>query len=353
MQPKIEPSSEVKQAYTRARRLFQAGELNAAKDAVKAVIELSPQFASGRRLCADILTALGQFAAARAQLNHALRLFPDSASQRRPIHLHLATTFIKEGDLAGALLVLRSSDLKPVGDLEIAILPQLGYLLTLCEAHEEALEVFEAALLTRPSDPLFLFNCAAANRAMGNLKRAEKLYDRTLILNPEDWEAYKNRSDLRKQSPDNNHVALLCRILTRKDLPEVAKIQLNFSLAKEYEDLGDYLLSFESLQRGSKARRKTIDYRLNNDLSVMSDIEGKFHGKFLSHNAVPRSQGEEIIFVLGMPRTGSTLLDRVLCASGEVISAGEPDTFARLLLRQAGIDGDVSRGNNEIGRAHV
>ena len=337
MYPRVEPSSEAKQAYTVARKYFRAGNLYAAQQAAETVLRAAPQFASGRRLYADILVGLGQFPEARLQLEKALSLFHDERAGRRPIQLHMATTFIREGDIAGALRVLQSSDLAPVEDLEIGVLTQLGYLLTLCESHQKALAIFEAALIKRPDDPLFLFNCAAANRAMGNLERAEALYDRVLALNPEDWEAYKNRSDLRRQTPDNNHIPELKQQLQRKDLPAVASVQLHFSLAKEYEDLGDYPASFDCLQQGCQSRRKAIDYRLERDVSVMSEIADKFCADFLADGDVPDSQGQGVIFILGMPRTGSTLLDRLLCASGEVESAGEPDTFARVLLQEAGI----------------
>ena len=352
MQPKAhlnpEPNNEAKQAYVKARELFRSGNLKAARETVKAVIVSSPGFASGRRLYADILIGCKQFSAAREQLQRALQLFPDSIDRRRPIRLHIATTFVREGDLAGATGVLQSSDLEPVDSLDVALLSQFGYLLTLCESHEKALQVFEVALRKRPDDPLFLFNGAAANRAMGNLKRAEALYDRALSLNPEDWEAYKNRSDLRKQLPSNNHVSELRQLLARDVLPAVAKVQLNFALAKEYEDLGEYSSSFEALQQGCAQRRKAIDYQLHSDLSIMKDIASTFTENFLTQRKVPESCGREIIFILGMPRTGSTLLDRVLCASGDVTSAGEPDTFARLLLQEASGEIDVSNGQNPI-----
>ncbi|MBY6210035.1 sulfotransferase [Microbulbifer agarilyticus] len=336
MQTAVEPNSEAKQAYIRARQYFRSGNLSAAQSAAEEVIRHSPGFASGRRLYADILMGCNQFAAARDQLDSALQLFPNQVDRRRPILLHKATSFVREGDLAGALGVATSADLKPVEALDAAMLSQLGYLLTLCESHEAALRVFEHALTQQPDDPLFLFNCAAANRAMGNLERAEQLYDRVLALNPQDWEAYKNRSDLRKQNAKRNHIPELQQQLVQRDLPEVARVQLQFALAKEYEDLGQYADSFAALQQGCEVRRKSIDYQIDRDLSVMSDIAARFTSEFLAGCDIPSDFGKEIIFVLGMPRTGSTLLDRVLCASGDVVSAGEPDTFARLLVREAG-----------------
>ncbi|WP_231758687.1 tetratricopeptide repeat-containing sulfotransferase family protein [Microbulbifer elongatus] len=343
-----EPSSEAKQAYTRARKLFQSGHLREAEEVARTVVELSPGFASGRRLYADILMAGQKFSAARSQLQQALTLFPGMAPRRWPILLHIATSYVREGDIAGALGTLQSADFEDLELLDSATLSQLGYLFTMCESHEHALVVFETAVTKQPEEPLLLFNCAAANRAMGNLERAEILYDRVIALRPDDWEAYKNRSDLRKQKANRNHVGELSALVTRDRLPEQAAIQLNYALAKEYEDLEEYAASFAALEKGAKSRRKNIDYQLSRDLSVMTEIADVFDRNFLSGRAVPCEQGQEVIFVLGMPRTGSTLLDRILCASGEVASAGEPDTFARLLLQQAATDCERDETRNVI-----
>ncbi|WP_051687228.1 sulfotransferase [Microbulbifer sp. HZ11] len=343
-----EPSNEVKQAYTKARKLFQSGNLQEAERVIRKVIELSPEFASGRRLCADILIGRQQFSAARSQLQQALALYSDNFPRRRPILLHMASSYLREGDIAGAIAVLQSAEFENAESLDTSTLSQLGYLLTVCECHQRALSVFELAMSKQPDEPMLLFNCAAANRAMGNLERAETLYNQVIALKPDDWEAYKNRSDLRKQTADRNHISELCVLAESEGLPEVAEVQLNFALAKEFEDLGDFKASFAALQKGAQSRRKNIDYQVDRDVSVMAEIEDVFDQDFLSGKEVPEDQGRDIIFVLGMPRTGSTLLDRILCASGEVTSAGEPDTFARLLLQSASESGRYNKGGNII-----
>lgn len=331
----FEPSAEARTAFTAARKHFLLGELAKAQYWAEAVIGLAPSYISGMRLNADILIHRGMYHAARTQLQNALEKLSGLPEKQLPVLLHLATSYFREGDLAGALKTLRRSEFESLGSINTAILSQLGYLHTLCESHERALEIYENILLRDPKVPENLFNCAAANRAMGNLERAEALYDCALELNPQDWEAYKNRSDLRRQSADKNHIHELEALLASEDLPDFAKIQLSFALAKELEDLGDYSPSFNVLRHGSAVRRQHIEYSVSRDLDTMSAIAQRFAAEFLSESTVPQDRGRNIIFVLGMPRTGSTLLDRILSAAPDVVSAGEPDTFARFLVNEA------------------
>ena len=330
-----EPSSEAKKAYTAARKHFLLGDLAKAQHWADAVLELSPFFISGIRLNADILIHRGLYEAARAQLHSALQKLSDQPEKQLPVLLHLATSYFRQGDLASTLETLRLPEFGRLDAISTATLSQLGYLHTLCESHAPALEIYETILSREPEVAENLFNCAAANRAMGSLERAEQLYDRAIALNPQDWEAYKNRSDLRRQTGDRNHVRELEALLATDNLPDFAKIQLNFALAKELEDLGECPRSFSALQRGSEVRRHHIEYSISRDLDTMSAIAQRFGRDFLAESTVPLDRGDNLIFILGMPRTGSTLLDRILCAAPDVVSAGEPDTFARMLLGAA------------------
>ncbi|WP_295797252.1 tetratricopeptide repeat-containing sulfotransferase family protein [uncultured Microbulbifer sp.] len=340
-----EPGADARKAFAAARKYFLRGNLSDAQRWAEAVLDLAPSYISGRRLLADILIQRGMHQAARAQLRQALQLSSEQPDKRLPVKLHFATSYFREGDLASALQTLRSTEFAALAKIKTSTLGQLGYLHTLCESHETALEIYEAVLLREPNSAENLFNCAAANRAMGNLERAEALYDRAIQLNPQDWEAYKNRSELRRQSTDRNHVRQLEAQLMDDNKPDFAAIQLNFALAKELEDLGDYSRSFSVLQSGSEVRRKHIEYDVARDLDTMSAISGNFAADFLSAPEVPHDRGKNIIFILGMPRTGSTLLDRILCAAPGVVSAGEPDTFARLLLQVAAESGNAQDEN--------
>ncbi|AMX03599.1 hypothetical protein A3224_14325 [Microbulbifer thermotolerans] len=318
--------------YPSAVAYFRAGELDKALRAAEEVLRVDSGAIKARRLLADIHVAKGNFPRALHFLEQALALLPGDSTGYFRVAVHRAGVLLRAGDLAGAAAALDNCDLSRTQDIDL--LTQAGYIYTLCARYDHARKNYERALSLAPENPQIIFNCAAANRAMGDLERAERLYDRAIALVPEDWEAYKNRSDLRRQTEKNNHIAQLRQLLARPGLPQRARVQLNFALAKELEDLALYPESFAALERGCAARRAGIRYNLQRDLAVMAEIASTYGAALMDGQSCDNTQGEGILFILGMPRTGTTLVDRILTAVPGVVSAGEPDTFARLLGHQ-------------------
>lgn len=325
-----------KNSYQIAADMFRTRNYEGALESLVAAIECgelsdSEKIKAGR-LRADIMVAKGDYSAAVQAIDMVLDAIRPGDSIYLPVALHRAAVHIRAGDMAGAVeldieWLLRCND--------VQILAQAGYIFTLCERHAEALNFYRAALLLEPDNSQLLFNTATACRAMGQLAEAESLYDKAISLNPADWEAYKNRSDLRTQTVDSNHIKQLKEQALLDSLPAQAKVQLNFAIAKELEDLGCFDESFEYLEKGCAARRAVLRYSLEKDLDTIDSIAKTFNSHFfdatLGAEEPSIGQGEGLIFVLGMPRTGTTLVDRMLTSTPGVVSVGEPDTFARLL----------------------
>ena len=184
-------------------------------------------------------------------------------------------------------------------------------------------------------NPQLLFNRAAVRRYLGELAQAEADYDRVIALKPTDYEAYRNRSDLRTQSAERNHIAELEALVAASHLDWRAAVQIHYALAKEYEDLGDYPRSFQHLQHGARIRRAHMQYDVERDLATVDWIIESFPvapseamadpGKVAPSAAAP-------IFILGLPRSGSTLVDRILSSHSLVSSAGELNAFALAIV---------------------
>jgi len=198
-----------------------------------------------------------------------------------------------------------------------------------------ALAAYDRAIAQAPGNAQLLFNRAAVRRFLGALAAAEADYDRVIALKPADYEAYKNRSDLRTQSADNNHIAELERLAAPSDLHWRAAVQLNYALAKEYEDLGNYQRSFERLQRGARARREHLQYDIATDVATVDWIMQAFPVA-TDEPAVPGTAAAPAtaapIFIVGLPRSGSTLVERILSSHSLVSSAGELRAFALAIV---------------------
>jgi len=195
-----------------------------------------------------------------------------------------------------------------------------------------ALEAFERAVAGAPDNAHFIFNRATVRRFLGQLAAAESDYDRVITLRPADFEAYKNRSDLRTQTPERNHVAELEGLAARGFADWRSEVQIRYTLAKEYEDLGEYRKSFDELRRGAGKRRESLRYDVANDVSTVDWIMEAFPGAVrAAPQPAARVHGAPI-FIVGLPRSGTTLVDRILSSHSQVRSAGELNDFALSLV---------------------
>jgi hypothetical protein len=195
------------------------------------------------------------------------------------------------------------------------------------------LAAYDRAVTLAPNNPHFIFNRATVYRFLGQLAEAEADYDRVIALKPADYEAYKNRSELRTQSVDANHIGELEALMARGISDWRGDVQVRYALAKEYEDIGDYQKSFQYLRQGAKRRREHMRYDVAADVATVEWIMEAFPGA-PNETAQQRGGGpsDAPIFIVGLPRSGTTLVDRILGSHSKVHSAGELDHFALCIV---------------------
>ena len=291
---------------------------------------------------------LSNFTMALSSVQKALALVPS-----HPVALLVSIeAMLGCGQVAEALAVARG--LERDRKNEPAVILQVGYCYTRTNRHADATRCYERVLMLQPANLAVLHNLAGACVALGDMSRAERLYDELLQKAPAAYEAYYNRATLRAQTPQSNHVAELERVLARLNPDTLAEAPVCYALAKELEDLGEWRRSFAFLKRGADTRRKLAPYDIRVDLAAMDDIKRHFDRAVCVQSG---AGGESPIFVLGMPRTGTTLVDRILSSHSQVGSVGETDEFLRTLVRHAHGEGDkldLERANplswEDIGR---
>jgi tetratricopeptide (TPR) repeat protein len=211
----------------------------------------------------------------------------------------------------------------------------IGTLSSYAGDQQGALAAYERAVALEPGNPEFLFNRASVRRFLGDLEGAESDYDAVIGRRPSDFEAYLNRSELRMQTSGRNHIAQLEAAARQASSDWSGEVQIRFALAKEYEDLGEYAKSFEQLQRGARLRREHLRYDLAKDVATVDWIMEAFPVE-KPEPARRDSVGEDDpIFIVGLPRSGTTLVERILGCHSTLTSAGELDTFAIMLVAAA------------------
>jgi tetratricopeptide (TPR) repeat protein len=223
---------------------------------------------------------------------------------------------------------------------DAVLLDAIGSLYSRANDQHRALAAYDQAVALAPGNPLFVFNRATVRRFLGQLAEAEADYDRVIALNPSDYEAYRNRSNLRPQTAHMNHIAELEALAARSKPDWRGEVQLHYALAKEYEDLADYQKSFQHLQHGARVRRQHLRYDVANDLATVDWIIEAFPGApdaslAAASSTDARSTGacsDAPIFIVGLPRSGSTLVDRILGCHSQLHCAGELKHFALAIV---------------------
>lgn len=274
---------------------------------------------------------LNQLHSALSFINKAIALEPSKPRWQ----LHKAHILLRNGDKSSSIEITNVLTQKHYQDADLCA--ELALILNKLNRFEQAAKFYQIAItLTAESTSQLgqlYFNLASVQRYLGEIEQAEHSLNTAITINPKDYEAYLLRSSLRSQSQEKNHISQLQQALASDVKHPINKAQLSFSLAKELEDIGDYQQSFVYLKQGADSRRKHMRYEVNNDIATIDKIISTFSADVFKQ-APQGDDNDEAIFILGLPRTGSTLVERILGQHSEVESAGELNNFALQMMKQ-------------------
>ncbi|MCU7553275.1 sulfotransferase [Alteromonas sp. ASW11-19] len=257
-------------------------------------------------------------------INKAIRLLQKSISlARRPrTFVYLAKSYALKGDM---LSVLEAAGEAPVEQLDRSLdLDTLGGALSRVGDHTRARPYLEKALGLSADNPAFYYNYAVSCKCAGDFEAARRSFERAIALKPDYYQAHFALSDLAAGQCGDARIAQLCALQdTLRDHVE-AGLHLGHALAKEYEAQGDYGAAFAALEQAKARKRKQF-----------AGAGARFQALFdyLEKPAAPRHfnrtgvTSDRPIFVVGMPRSGTTLVERILSSHSEVGSAGEIEDF--------------------------
>ncbi|MDF8331747.1 tetratricopeptide repeat-containing sulfotransferase family protein [Novosphingobium cyanobacteriorum] len=186
--------------------------------------------------------------------------------------------------------------------------------------HAASLPHFAAAVQMAPGVPAFRLNHATALNFLGKVDEAEAALEALVALSPGDAKAHHLLASLRTQTAERNHVQRLERTRDAARDPQ-ARLLLGYALSKELEDLGERQAAFARLAEANAEHRRSLPYDFGRDAANFDAIE-RCWAQVAAASVVGAAQ-EAPIFVIGMPRTGTTLVDRILSSHPDVESAGE------------------------------
>ena len=231
------------------------------------------------------------------------------------------------------------------------------------EDHYSAKLAYEKAIQLNPDNAAHLCNYASILRIEGRIDETISVLEKCIELDGNHCKAHWMLSSLKRQTNTDNHIQRLKQIRDNKNINREGKMLINFALSNEYEDIGEYEKSFDYLLQACNSKRKSIDYDAEKDTLQFRQLEDLFDSVYVHKNSGSGYMDYAPIFILGMPRTGSTLIEQILGANRKLFAAGEMSTFgseiARLFYSQAKNTLDFSTldsiriNYHDLGRTYV
>lgn len=311
--------STINQLHQQAQNAINRGEYPEAHAICVQIVNQDPTHADAYFLLGIINSEVGQIHKAIKLMEKAISLAPQPE-----YNAYLAKCLSLTGDMAKALAAI---DNAPIERIKTAnVLDTLGVALSRVGHHERAIHYFEKALNLQSNNPNYFYNFGVSCKFAGHFDAAQQAFETAIRLKPDYYAAHFALSDLGKASIQQNNIARLNRLIEQKPDSE-GGLLLGHALAKEYEALGDYSSAFEGLNQAKKNRLVDRKYNFADDQALFDIIARTSKPQSSSQNLNTGCQNNRPIFIVGMPRSGTTLVERIVSNHTDVVSGGELQDF--------------------------
>jgi tetratricopeptide (TPR) repeat protein len=189
--------------------------------------------------------------------------------------------------------------------------------------YEEAIKCYKLALSIDNKLYIVIHNLGMAYQALGKFEESKKYFESVLKINSKFTRADRSLSMSLKYDINNPHLKIMENKIKDQSLNDFQKIELHFGLGKAYEDIKNYKKSFENYKLGNKIKRDAIKYQINDDVKLFENIKNSFSSIDFQNLENVGNKSNKMIFILGMPRSGTTLVEQIIANHESVYGAGE------------------------------
>jgi len=305
------------------------GQLQDAVADFEKAVNIKPDYAEGHFNLGITLKELNQLDAAAESYERAISIKPDYAEAFN----NLASVQRKLGFLDTALnnyrkaLVIKSKYAEAHYNLGLT-LHDLGH-------QNSAIKSYAKALAIRPNIAEWHFNYGIVLMELGQKEDAIKSYEKALSIQPSYAEAHLNLSALKRYTSDDPQIGVMESFIANDEISQFDRTYLCFALAKVFEDLRVQDEQFKYLHEGNRLRKLELNYSLDRAQELSSFTKKLFSSPdFIAEKSFPfEASTIRPVFILGMPRSGTSLVEQIVASHHSVYGGGELNTMANLISK--------------------
>jgi|JI8StandDraft_2_1071088.scaffolds.fasta_scaffold27342_1 tetratricopeptide (TPR) repeat protein len=295
-----------------AAAALQANDLPTAETRLREHLAVAPDDVAALRMMAELAARLGRQEDAEALLERCLALEPafDAARQNYAMVLHRGNKPEKALVEIERLLRIQPGNAH-YRNLKAVVLCRIG-------DYAPAIALYEGILREHPGQPRLWLSLGHALKTHGETARAIDAYRRALALEPGHGETWWSLANLKTFRFSDEDVALMQQQVRRTDLSEDDHLQLHFALGKAHEDRAEPALAFANYDEGNRRRRAQLHYSAEDTMARVARIETTCTRGFFEARHGYGSPARDPIFIVGLPRSGSTLIEQILSSHSQV-----------------------------------
>ncbi|MDQ3246576.1 MAG: sulfotransferase [Pseudomonadota bacterium] len=277
----------------------------------------NPDSVPALRMTAELASHLGRHSNAVGLLRRVTELEPDYVGVRYDLALALyrSNNLVEATEELREVLQLRPASL-PAALLNGVALGRLG-------RHDDAITNYEDALGHFPDEPKLYISYGHALRSVGRLVDSVAAYRRAIAISPGSGTAWWSLANLKTKNFDEADVGAMTEALATPNISRDDRVHLNFALGKALEDQQNFPESFAHYAQGNRLRRASLSYDPAAVSKHVQSSKALFSPTFFEERATFGARSTEPIFVVGMPRAGSTLVEQILASHPQVEGMAE------------------------------
>jgi len=306
---------------------FKSERILEAKDLTKKLIKSNPKVVFLYNLLGLILTRQNEFNQAIKCYEEGIKIDPNFAT----IYNNLGTiykskeNYHKAEDYYKKSIYLANKTAEPHNNL--------GNLYRTLNRYKEAIASYKNAIKINPEFFVSHYNIGVVYISLGKIKDAKKHLMEAIKLSPHFYIAHRILSTITKYTKNTEHFNILKKLYDVPKINETQKTELAFALGKASEDIKDFKNAFRYYHKGNDLRRKKVTFSINSEKKSFDNIKKVFNKNLFDKFRQIENTDSSAIFILGMPRSGTTLVEQIL-STHPMVYGGDELNFLTVLIEK-------------------